>query len=46
MFPKLTPAQQARIAAHGMVPQVKAGEILVEPDDNADKFFVVIELSE
>ncbi|MDX6305316.1 MAG: thioredoxin reductase [Blastocatellia bacterium] len=42
MFPKLTPAQQARIAAHGVARVVQAGEILVEPDDNADKFFVVI----
>jgi thioredoxin reductase (NADPH) len=42
MFPKLTPAQQARIAVHGVARVVQAGEILVEPDDNADKFFVVI----
>src|SRR6266498_2139747 len=41
-FPKLTPSQQARIAAHGVVRLVQAGEILVEPDDNGGKFFVVI----
>lgn len=42
MFPELTPAQQARVAAHGVVRQVQAGEVLVEPDDNGRKFFVVI----
>jgi len=42
MFPKLTPAQQARIAAHGVVRQVQAGEVLVDPDDKGDRFFVVI----
>src|SRR6266498_1560129 len=41
-FPKLTPSQQARIAAHGVVRLVQAGEILVEPDDNGGKIFVVI----
>lgn len=42
MFPELTPAQQARVAAHGVIRQVEAGEILVEPDDNGRKFFVVV----
>lgn len=42
MFPTLTPAQQARVAAHGRVRQVQAGEILVEPDDKSIKSFVVI----
>ena len=42
MFPRLSRAQQARIAVHGVVREVQAGEILVEPDDNGDKFFVVI----
>ena len=41
MFPILTPAQQARIAAHGRVRQVAAGETLVEADDQGKKFFVV-----
>ncbi|HAF22014.1 MAG TPA: pyridine nucleotide-disulfide oxidoreductase [Blastocatellia bacterium] len=42
MFPTLTSAQQARIAAHGRVRQVQTGETLVEPDDHTTKFFVVI----
>ena len=42
MFPTLTPGQQARLAAHGRVRQVQAGEILVEPNDYTIKFFVVI----
>ncbi|MDX6384903.1 MAG: thioredoxin reductase [Blastocatellia bacterium] len=41
-FPILTPAQQARIAAHGHLKQVAAGEALVEADDHGKKFFVVI----
>lgn len=43
MFPTLTPAQQARIAAHGRVRQVETGETLVDPDDGGiTKFFVVV----
>lgn len=42
MFPLLTPAQQARVATHGVIRQVQAGEILVDPDDSSGKFFVVI----
>ncbi len=42
MFPVLTPVQQARIAAHGRVRQVQFGETLVEPNDHARSFFVVI----
>ncbi|HEV7474039.1 MAG TPA: FAD-dependent oxidoreductase [Pyrinomonadaceae bacterium] len=42
MFPKLTPAQQARVASHGVVRQVQAGQVLVDPNDNGGKFFVVI----
>jgi thioredoxin reductase (NADPH) len=42
MFPTLTPEQQARLAAHGQLRQVEAGEILVEPNDYTIKFFVVI----
>jgi thioredoxin reductase (NADPH) len=42
MFPKLTPEQQARIAAHGRVRHVQAGEALVDPDDTAVNFFFVV----
>jgi thioredoxin reductase (NADPH) len=42
MFPVLTPAQQARVAAHGRVRQVQTGETLVELDDNSMKFFLVV----
>jgi thioredoxin reductase (NADPH) len=42
MFPALTPAQQARIGAHGLVRQVQAGETLVEADAQNVKFFVVV----
>jgi thioredoxin reductase (NADPH) len=42
MFPVLTPAQQARVAAHGRVRQVQTGETLVDADDNGNKFFVVV----
>ena len=42
MFPRLTPAQQARIASHGRVRQVQSGETLVEADDRDVKFFVVV----
>jgi thioredoxin reductase (NADPH) len=42
MFPTLTSAQQARVAAHGRVRKVRAGEALVDPDDNDIKFFVVV----
>jgi thioredoxin reductase (NADPH) len=41
MFPTLTPEQQARLAAHGRLRQVQAGEILIEPNDYTVKFFVV-----
>jgi thioredoxin reductase (NADPH) len=42
MFPTLTPAQQARVAAHGRARQVREGETLIDPDDNGIKFFVVV----
>ena len=42
MFPVLTAAQQARIATHGRVRQVLAGETLVEADDQSVKFVVVV----
>jgi thioredoxin reductase (NADPH) len=41
LFPTLTAAQIARIAAHGRVRSVAAGEILVEAGDHVVPFFVV-----
>lgn len=41
MFPTLTPAQVARIAAHGSVRPVRTGEVLVEAGDHVVPFFVV-----
>jgi thioredoxin reductase (NADPH) len=41
MFPALTPAQIARIAAHGQTRQVERGEVLIEPGEHARRFFVV-----
>jgi thioredoxin reductase (NADPH) len=41
MFPALTVAQQARVAAHGRARHVKAGEVVVEPNTHVPKFFVV-----
>jgi thioredoxin reductase (NADPH) len=41
MFPTLTPAQIARIAAHGTVRRIQPGEILVEAGDQAVLFYVV-----
>src|SRR5689334_10025074 len=40
-FPTLTPAQIARIAAHGRVRQVQAGEVLLAAGEQAERFFVV-----
>jgi thioredoxin reductase (NADPH) len=42
MFPALTPAQQARVAAHGRVQQVEKDETVVEANAEANKFFVVV----
>lgn len=42
MFPALTAAQQARVAAHGRVRQVEAGETVVDAANHGVKFFVVI----
>src|SRR6188472_944570 len=42
IFPKLTPAQISRIAAHGHVRSVQFGEVLIEQGDKAVPFFVVI----
>src|SRR5205085_8492782 len=41
MFPALTPAQQARVAAHGRMRPVAGGETVVEPNAHGNKFFVV-----
>jgi thioredoxin reductase (NADPH) len=41
IFPTLTPAQIARIKAHGRVRQVQQGEILVEAGARVVPFFVV-----
>jgi thioredoxin reductase (NADPH) len=41
MFPTLTPAQVERIAAHGHVRPIRAGEVLVEPGQQIVPFFVV-----
>lgn len=41
MFPTLTPAQIARIAAHGSVRPVRSGEVLFEAGDPVVPFFVV-----
>ena len=42
IFPKLTPAQISRIAAHGHVRSVQSGEVLIEQGDTSVPFFVVI----
>jgi thioredoxin reductase (NADPH) len=42
MFPALTPEQQARVAAHGRVRQVKESETVVEANAEANKFFFVV----
>jgi thioredoxin reductase (NADPH) len=41
IFPTLTPAQRARIAAHGRVRPVRSGEVLVEAGDHVVPFLVV-----
>lgn len=40
-FPTLTPAQIARVAAHGSVRPIRGGEVLVEAGDAVVPFFVV-----
>ena len=42
MFPALTLAQQARVAAHGRVRQVEGDETVVEANAEPTKFFVVV----
>ena len=41
VFPTLTPAQVARVQAHGRAREVKAGEVLVEAGEQSTRFFVV-----
>ena len=41
MFPTLTPAQVKRIAVHGQVRPIQAGEVLVEAGARSVPFFVV-----
>src|SRR5260370_3107148 len=43
MFPTLTPAQVARMAAHGRARRVVEGEVLVEPGTESARFFLVTE---
>ena len=42
IFPKLTPEQIGRIAAHGRTRSVQPGEVLIEQGDTSVPFFVVI----
>jgi thioredoxin reductase (NADPH) len=42
IFPKLTPAQIRRIAAHGHTRAMQRGEVLVEQGDRTVPFFVVV----
>ena len=42
MFPTLTQGQVERIARHGHVRRIRAGEALVEPGEQIVPFFVVI----
>jgi thioredoxin reductase (NADPH) len=42
MFPVLTPAQQARVLAHGRSRKAESGETVVEPNSQGVKFFVVV----
>src|SRR4051812_13729968 len=40
-FPTLTPAQMARIAAHGHLRRTQAGEVLIDQGDKSSSLFVV-----
>ena len=42
MFPALSADQQTRVKAHGRVREVAAGEAVVEPNQQAVRFFVVL----
>jgi thioredoxin reductase (NADPH) len=41
MFPTLTEAQVARIAAHGRTRRIERGEVLVKAGERTERFFVV-----
>jgi thioredoxin reductase (NADPH) len=41
-FPILTPAQIARVAAHGRLRQVERGEVLIQAGERSARFFVVV----
>jgi thioredoxin reductase (NADPH) len=43
MFPRLTEAQIARISLIGQRRSVHAGEVLIEPGEQNNSFFVVLE---
>jgi len=43
VFPTLTPAQVARVTAHGRIRRVGQGEVLVEAGEQTARFFVVTE---
>src|SRR5258706_11701252 len=43
VFPRLTPEQIARVAAHGRTRSVVAGEVLAEGGQTMNSFFVVTE---
>jgi thioredoxin reductase (NADPH) len=43
MFPVLTADQQARVLTHGRLRKVMTGEVVIEPDTQGIKFFVVVE---
>jgi len=42
MFPKLTPAQVARVAALGVCRDVRAGEVLYQAGEQNSAFFVIV----
>ena len=42
IFPKLTPAQIRRVAAHGHMRAMQRGEVLYEQGDSAVPFFVMV----
>lgn len=42
MFPALSADQQARVKAHGRIREVAAGEAVIEPNQQAARFFVVL----
>src|SRR4051812_36133559 len=41
MFPALTAVQQARVAAHGLIRQVDAGETVLQPNTQVPAIYIV-----